>query len=310
MNLEYRHLREISALAEHGTFQRAARSLGLSQPSLSRSLQGLERELGARLFDRGGPGGLQPTELGCIMLERGARLLEGHGDLLRELRLHTELDAGHVSVSAGVFPASISVYRAVGRLVRKHPGIRVRVRVDTWRTCMEDVLVRDADLAVADVRTATDHPQLDVESIAKHAFVFVCRPGHPILAAEAVSPDLLFSYPFASTRAPAQIVRHLPRPPFAAGHVEPSTGDFVPAILAGDVPSGHDVVRGSDVLGVAASPHSTGRPLPPGLVHVPFDAHWMRLDYGLITLKGRTPSPATEALMREVRAVEASPAVS
>ena len=310
MSLEYRHLREISALAKHGTFQRAARSLGLSQPSLSRSLQGLERELGTRLFDRGGPGGLQPTALGRIVLERGARLLEGHGDLLREIHLHMGLETGHVSVSVGFFPASISVYRSIGRLVGKHPGIRVRVRVDTWRTCMEDVLARDTDMAVADVRTAADHPQLDVERIANHAFVFVCRPGHPILAAEAISPVLLFSYPMTGTRAPAQIVRHLPRPPFAAGHVEPSTGEFVPAILVDDVPSGHDVVRESDALGIAASPQDTGRPLPPGLVHVPFDAHWMRLDYGFITLKGRTPSPATEALMREVRAVESSSAVS
>ena len=52
MDLELRHHRHALALAEHRNFLRAARALEISQPALSRSIQELERRMGATLFSR------------------------------------------------------------------------------------------------------------------------------------------------------------------------------------------------------------------------------------------------------------------
>ena len=52
MNIELRHLKHLSALAEHASFSRAAEALHLTQPALSRSIQALEAQVGGPLFER------------------------------------------------------------------------------------------------------------------------------------------------------------------------------------------------------------------------------------------------------------------
>ena len=68
-----RHLSYFVALAEAGSFTRAAERMGVSQPSLSQQIRALETIVGAALFERGGPAILTP--LGRDLLERARRIL-------------------------------------------------------------------------------------------------------------------------------------------------------------------------------------------------------------------------------------------
>ena len=68
------HLQGALAVAAHGSFARAARALGISQPALSRQIAGLEANLGIALFDRNRTGTV-PTVFGRLVLERAAILL-------------------------------------------------------------------------------------------------------------------------------------------------------------------------------------------------------------------------------------------
>ncbi len=72
--IELRHLRYFVAVAEHGHFGRAARSLNVSQPPLSRQIRDLERHLGVELLDRTSSG-VSLTEPGKRMLHRSRRVL-------------------------------------------------------------------------------------------------------------------------------------------------------------------------------------------------------------------------------------------
>ncbi|MFE4694300.1 LysR family transcriptional regulator [Streptomyces sp. NPDC056749] len=73
--MEARHLRYAVALAEHGHFGRAAGELGIAQPPLSKQIADLEREVGARLFDRTRQG-VFPTAAGEAFLARARRALD------------------------------------------------------------------------------------------------------------------------------------------------------------------------------------------------------------------------------------------
>jgi DNA-binding transcriptional LysR family regulator len=73
-SIELRHLRYFVAVAEHLNFGRAARSLNVSQPPLSRQIRDLERHLGVDLFVRH-PHGVSLTESGLRMLGQSRRLL-------------------------------------------------------------------------------------------------------------------------------------------------------------------------------------------------------------------------------------------
>ena len=73
--MELRHLRDFVAVAEELSFTRAAARLHLTQPALSRRVQQLEQEVGARLLDRR-PSGVTLTEAGAMFLRDARRMLD------------------------------------------------------------------------------------------------------------------------------------------------------------------------------------------------------------------------------------------
>ena len=68
--LELRIIQHALTLARVGNFGRAAESLGISQPSLTRSIASLEASLGVKLFDRNRRG-IKPTVFGAVFLAEG-----------------------------------------------------------------------------------------------------------------------------------------------------------------------------------------------------------------------------------------------
>jgi DNA-binding transcriptional LysR family regulator len=106
LGLELRHLIALKAIAEQGTFGRAAQRLGYTQSAISQQIATLERIVGQRLIDRpGGPRPVSLTEAGQLLLRHAdaiaARLAAAQADL-------AALDAG----DAG--PLRIGTYQSVG----------------------------------------------------------------------------------------------------------------------------------------------------------------------------------------------------
>lgn len=144
MNL--RHLRSFAAIADLGGFARAAPSLHLSQPALSRQIHALEAQLGVPLFDRVG---------------RGVRLTsEGEDLLLRSRRLLVEVDAlgeraralksGATGIlRVGATPQVIENLLAtfIGRHRGRHPGIEVHLVEDGGEQMAERLAHGDVQLA-------------------------------------------------------------------------------------------------------------------------------------------------------------------
>lgn len=80
-----RHLRALCAIADAGSLHKAARQLGVSQPSLTTQLRRIENALGAELFSRGRTG-CHPTPLGRSVLSRARPLVDGMAALITETR--------------------------------------------------------------------------------------------------------------------------------------------------------------------------------------------------------------------------------
>ena len=85
MDLEVRHLRALCAIADTGSLHRAARQLGVAQPSLSTQLRRIEQELGGALFVRARTG-CRPTPLGSLVLSRARPLVAEMRSLVSEAR--------------------------------------------------------------------------------------------------------------------------------------------------------------------------------------------------------------------------------
>jgi DNA-binding transcriptional LysR family regulator len=127
MSLTIRQMRAVVAVAQSGSFGRAATMLHLSQPALTVRLREVEAVLNIRLFDRGAHGA-EPTEAGRGLTESFARVLADLDAVLAGVKEAAEGRTGLVriavlpSVGATVLPPVLAKLRA------RNPGIRVVVR--------------------------------------------------------------------------------------------------------------------------------------------------------------------------------------
>jgi DNA-binding transcriptional LysR family regulator len=297
-------LQHLIALVEHAHFGRAAEALHISQPTLSKSIQGLEAELGVKLLERK-HGAVTPTVFGQHVLERAGALLTAEDDLRREIAQLANQEIGCLKVAFGPYPSVMVGYPGIARLLARHPKINVVAHVTGWRDVMQQVAARTVDLGIAEISNLQGNEKFTAERIGQHRGYFFCRPGHPILKQNKIVPKNLFEFPWVSTRMPSRVVANMPESLGAAGTIDLSTGDFVPAIEI-DVPM-HlpELLAGSDVL-VAATPNVMKRALLAGEVAVvPVQAFPLQTNYGFISLKERTLPPAALAFMQVVLEVEA-----
>ncbi|MBC9717432.1 LysR family transcriptional regulator [Streptomyces sp. TRM66268-LWL] len=125
--VELRHLRTMAAIAEEGTFGRAAVRLGYTQSSVSQQVAALEKAVGGAVFDRpGGPKPVRITALGEVVLTHGRELLakaEALGDAVDRFR------AGGGRIDIGTFQAATNLILpgVVRRLLDEHPGCDIRL---------------------------------------------------------------------------------------------------------------------------------------------------------------------------------------
>src|SRR3954467_10062553 len=135
--MDPRRLLTFRAVAHERSFSRAARTLALSQPSVSNQIAALEREAGVRLLERE-PGGLRLTREGEILLEHADAIGE-RLDLARthtappaddpRARLAAAADEYRARLRVGAFPTALAgiIPAAIDRVRLDHPEIKVTV---------------------------------------------------------------------------------------------------------------------------------------------------------------------------------------
>ncbi|MFI0813052.1 LysR family transcriptional regulator [Streptomyces echinatus] len=127
MDVDLRLVRYFTVVAEYGNFGRAATKLHLAQPSLSRQIQRLEAQLGARLFDRS-PQGSSLTDAGQAFLPRARMLLQEAEQAAHMARAAVQARSITVGYAEGLV-----ITACVQELRRRHPDGQVRTRHLDWR---------------------------------------------------------------------------------------------------------------------------------------------------------------------------------
>lgn len=139
-----------SFLAAHsqGSLLGAARALGISQPTVGRHLQQLERQLGTPLFERT-PRGLVPTAAAARLAEAARTMESGALTLLRGAQQAQTTLSGTVRLSASQPVACHVLPPLLARLRESQPGIRIELVASN---ALSDLVRREADIAVRMVR--------------------------------------------------------------------------------------------------------------------------------------------------------------
>jgi len=297
MTYDLRQLAHFVEVAKCGNYARAAEALGLAQPTLTRSIQALERQVGAKLLDRG-RAGASPTALGLELLQRAAAVLRQVEEVERDMQLLAGLGAGHVSVGTGAYAADISVGAAAARLCSKHPGIRLDIAIHDWTELVPRLLDGRVDLVVAEASMALEDERLEVEPLPTHQGVLFCRAGHPLLERGGdLSAEDLAAFPFAATSLPQRLEHALatdqPETRFLVRHRADTFELIRRIVLESDAVSG-------------AVPSQIAADLAAGRVAIlPLELPGLHSAYGIIRLARRTASPSALAFIEELRQVEA-----
>lgn len=124
--IDLRRLALFAHLAESGSLTKTAVALNVAHSGLSRQLQGLEKELGHKLFHRTGRGVLL-TENGKKLLPRAKRLLSDAQQLKDEAKVLAGTPAGTVMIGLPASVAELLAGPLFDRLLRKYPQVRIRL---------------------------------------------------------------------------------------------------------------------------------------------------------------------------------------
>lgn len=151
--MDLRQLEYAVAIADHGSFTKAARAVHVSQPSLSHGIRALETELGVELFKRMGRSST-PTAAGREVVESARQVLRDVADLSTAVAAVSGLRTGTLDLVALPTLAVDPLARLVGLFRTAHPGITVRVHEPDDPAALER-MVRSgqAELGLCDLTT-------------------------------------------------------------------------------------------------------------------------------------------------------------
>jgi LysR family hydrogen peroxide-inducible transcriptional activator len=168
--MEIHQLRYFVAVAELGSFTKAAQRCGVSQPSLSQQIQKLERELGQPLLDRFGRS-IRLTDAGKAFHERSAVILDAVDEARACVHDGDDWQAGTVSIGAIHTVAPYLLPEIVQRFTKKYPEAQVAVEERLTEMLIERCLAGDLDVGLVALPIA--ERRLRVEPLFKEELLAV-----------------------------------------------------------------------------------------------------------------------------------------
>lgn len=180
MGLGYRHMQVMQALSETGSEPRCAQQLGVSQSAVHQTLVQLEHLSGTALFTRSRLNGLRITDAGARVL-RAIKLCASELSQAQEV-LATMGGEVQGRITIGTLPFSVGpmLPRAIDRMLKAFPGIRVRVIDGTYEVLLRQLRDADIDLMIGALRVPFEAPGLQQEALFKDPLAVVARASHPL----------------------------------------------------------------------------------------------------------------------------------
>ena len=205
--MNIKHLEHLLALADTGSFSRAAEKLFLTQSALSRSIQSLEIDLGAKVLDRIGKRN-ELTPLGQDVVARARHIVREAAELRQSAKLLQDGGRGSISVGLGSGPAALLLVPLMCAASTR-AGMRVAVTQGPVELQILQLRSRQLDAMVVDMRRVIPATDLNIESLAELRAGLVVRAGHQLAAQKNVTLADVLRYPVASTPLSDEVARAL-----------------------------------------------------------------------------------------------------
>lgn len=179
-------MRQLLAVQRFGSFAKAAKALGLSQPSLSNAIARLEDQLKVRLFERT-PGGSHLTAIGELIAERARKVVAESEQIIRDAELVAGGEAGEIRLGVGTALRKAFLPKLLLRVAEAYPLLTLQVEVLDRDRLLPLLRCRELDLVICSLGSDIAPEEIVAAEIITTEGVAVAHPDHP-LAREAPIP--------------------------------------------------------------------------------------------------------------------------
>ncbi|MBV1875989.1 MAG: LysR family transcriptional regulator [Cycloclasticus sp.] len=188
----HKQLRSFCMAAKVGGFSKAAELLQLSQPSVSLQIQGLEKELKAKLFLRNGPK-ITLTDAGKKLLELAQPLVDQMDSLpTRFTALHRPEETAEINIAAGEASILYLLPNIVETFKQRYPNVHIRLHNVSGKSGVDAIRKGDVDFAVG--------PMLEVpadilyKKVYRFVPVLIMPFAHPLVSVDDISLSDIVQY--------------------------------------------------------------------------------------------------------------------
>lgn len=301
MEIDLKLLQQAVVLARHRHFGRAATALQISQPTLSRNIAALEKELGVRIFERSRRD-IAATPAGNDVLKMADELIARANAMSNKLELVRTGRGGRLRVALGTFIADIAVNAAAIDLIRTNPSIQLELLEREWTAALAMLMTDSVDFAVLDVAMLRGMPMLRVESLGRLDGVYVCRAGHPLLSKKPLQPADVRVYPFVHSNVSAEHASTMEGidPGMT---VDQATGNVLPSIAVASCHMMYQIAEATDAISVAHISQVEDR-ISQGrlaVLELPWKERLPGAEFGIAYKRERTLPPAARTLIDLIR---------
>ncbi len=191
--MELYQLEYFVAVAQEGSFTRAARRCLVTQPTLSQQIQKLERELGQPLFQRLGRR-VELTEAGRVLYEKAQHILQLAQQAQHEVEEVSGQGMGRVIVGAIPTMAPYLLPELVQRFQQEYPQAELAIEEDLTDHLLTRCAQGELDLAI--MALPVKHDQLNMEPLWSEPLLLAVPKDHPLATKSKVTVRDLAKEPF------------------------------------------------------------------------------------------------------------------
>lgn len=176
--MDFKELQYVLSIAKNNSISKAARELYISQPSLSKYLQNLERNLGIKLFERVGNNYIL-TYAGEKYIRSAKEILKIKKDLDDEFFDIVNHKKGRLNIACSIVRSPYLIPETVPKFKQKYPNVDINFLEETETNKLDKLLINgDADIAIFNY--SGTNPMLSCELLKNEEITLAVNKNHPL----------------------------------------------------------------------------------------------------------------------------------
>jgi DNA-binding transcriptional LysR family regulator len=190
MIIDPRHLMQLTAIVNAGSYSEAAKRMGLTQPALSRNIRILEKTVGARVLERG-RNGVTPTDIGLKLTTHGHTILTSLEQAKGLAEAVSSGDAGELRIGCLQMVVNTALAQPLEEFVSARPNIRVKAEIGPSPLIQSRLRSGHLDLTIMRLTLAEISSDIEIEEILGDELVLVCPKRHRLAKSKDVAKENL-----------------------------------------------------------------------------------------------------------------------